>query len=389
MINKNDALYYDIVIAGGGAAGLSLAYRLADLKFKHLKIALVDPVHKSGTDHTWCSWLKGDHIFDQCAQNNFSKIRVSGGSFNREFDIHPFRYRMIESYKFYDFVNPVIDQAPHIVRIKKAIKSITEEQEKVKIILDSGESITGGRLMKSYVDNIEALKSNNDLYVDQHFKGWFIKTADPYFKVDTCTFMDFNIDQKGETRFMYVLPTSPCEALVEVAIFSNKILSHEEYDEIISGYISKNLGISEYEIKDTEFGIIPMTVKGFETSKSDKITLFGTAGGGVKASTGFAFERIQRQCDVIADSILYNKPVPQNIFPVRFTAYDATLLHIILSGKIAGADVFVRLFQKNTPQQLFKFLDDKTNLLEELRIMSTTDKLKFGTSFLSVIKSLS
>ena len=122
MKDLNAGNEFDYVIAGGGAAGLSLAYRLTFEKFKDYKIALVDPDIKSGIDHTWCSWLKGDNIFDNCAKNNFNRIKVAGKGFDKDYEISPYRYRMIESSKFYDFVNTAIDSAQNIKRFKSKIK---------------------------------------------------------------------------------------------------------------------------------------------------------------------------------------------------------------------------------------------------------------------------
>jgi lycopene beta-cyclase len=385
MSDLNSLEEFDYVIAGGGAAGLSLAYRFTLEKFSEYKIALVDPEVKSGTDHTWCSWLKGDNIFDNCAKNNFKRIKVAGKAFDKEFDISPYHYRMIESSRFYDFVNSAIENSPNVKRFTSKIQQVSQRESGVDVLMDSGSQIRGQHVFKSYLDKPANLKMNNNLYVDQHFKGWFIKTTEPYFDINMCTFMDFRIDQKGETRFMYVLPTSSHQALVEVAIFSNNMLTQENYDQIIADYIKEILHIKQYVVDDTEFGIIPMTVKGFESSDSEKITLFGTAGGGIKASTGFAFERIQRQCDAIIECIEQKKDINVSVFPKRFSLYDATLLNIIINGSISGEDVFIRLFKKNPPQQLFKFLDDRTTLSEEIKIMNSTDKIRFGRSFFEVV----
>jgi lycopene beta-cyclase len=70
--------------------------------------------------------------------------------------------------------------------------------------------------------------------------------------------MDFSVEQKGNTRFMYVLPTSKTEALLEYTLFSKELLSKEEYETEIQKYI-ENLGITEYEIIEKEQGNIPMT----------------------------------------------------------------------------------------------------------------------------------
>ena len=42
-------------------------------------------------------------------------------------------------------------------------------------------------------------------------------------------FMNFDIPQIGNTRFMYLLPFSPTKALVEYTLFSKDLLEKEEY----------------------------------------------------------------------------------------------------------------------------------------------------------------
>ena len=65
--------------------------------------------------------------------------------------------------------------------------------------------------------------------------------------------MDFSVEQKGNTRFMYVLPTSPTEALLEYTLFSKELLSKEEYEAEIEKYLQQ-LGISHYTILEKEIG---------------------------------------------------------------------------------------------------------------------------------------
>lgn len=379
---------YDFVIAGGGAAGLSLAYRLAQPSFKHLSIAIIEPELKNSNDHTWCSWVSGQNIFDNCATTSFDKVKISDGKkYIKTLETKPYSYRMIPSSLFYKEIDTVLDGVTHIDRISAKIDLIHEDEDQVELTLDNGNRVVGNHLFKSYIDLdvIQKAKSHR-LYVDQHFKGWFIKTAKPFFDVNECTMMDFSIDQYGETRFMYVLPTSTTQALVEVAIFSNSIITQEGYDAIITQYIEKDLAITEYTIEEEEFGIIPMTTYDFEQHNTTRITLFGTGGNGVKASTGYAFTRIQEQCDSIVSAIAGGKKDFRPKFPKRFKIYDATLLEVILYDKsVSGKGVFIDLFKKNKITSIFKFLDNKTNFWEELALMWTTDKVKFGKAFLRAL----
>ena len=72
---------------------------------------------------------------------------------------------------------------------------------------------------------------NQDKYpvLQQHFVGWFIKTKQAAFDPEKVLFMDFDIPQRNETRFLYVLPLDQYNALVEYTLFSEKLLKQEEY----------------------------------------------------------------------------------------------------------------------------------------------------------------
>jgi hypothetical protein len=53
---------------------------------------------------------------------------------------------------------------------------------------------------------------------------------------------------KGNTRFMYVLPTSTSEAFTRIYLFSHDLLE-KKYEIEIQNYMS-NLGITDYEITE-------------------------------------------------------------------------------------------------------------------------------------------
>jgi len=101
--------------------------------------------------------------------------------------------------------------------------------------------------------------------------------------------MDFSVEQQGNTRFMYVLPTSSTEALLEYTLFSKDLLSKDEYENEIETYLHK-LGITEYEIVEKEQGTIPMTSYQFWKHNTKNILNIGSAGGWTKASTGYTFK---------------------------------------------------------------------------------------------------
>ena len=90
-------------------------------------------------------------------------------------------------------------------------------------------------------------RQNEYPVLQQHFVGWFVQTKEPVFTAEKPTFMDFSVAQKGNTRFMYVLPTSATEALVEYTLFSANLLPKAEYETAIKDYLQQ-LGVTSYTI---------------------------------------------------------------------------------------------------------------------------------------------
>ena len=364
------AIKYDYIICGAGAAGLSLALRLTATRYKHLNILIIDKTRRTGNDHTWCFWENGPSPYDDLLSSAYDHIYFHSDSFSKRISIAPYRYKMLQSSPFYAFAWEKINDSPHIHFVEDAVLAISEKEDRA-VVQTSGDSFESSQVFTSiFTGDID---KSEELYVDQHFKGWFIKSQEDIFDPGTATFMDFRIDQEGECRFFYVLPSSTREALVEIAIFSNDLLKVEDYDPIIEKYIADYIGKSEYDIVEKEYGVIPMTSYPFWKHASARIFPIGAAGGAVKPSSGFAFKRIQEHSDSIAEAIAKGEAVSQtyDAFKSRFYLYDKILLDVILKQNKPGDDIFTDLFKHNKASSVFKFLDGKTSLLEESRIFTT------------------
>jgi lycopene beta-cyclase len=213
-------------------------------------------------------------------------------------------------------------------------------------------------------------------YLVQHFKGIFIKTTAPVFKPEEPTLMDFRVAQHQDCRFMYVLPVNAHEALVEYTGFSETALEQEEYDREIQTYLRDLLNITEYDITHEEVGSIPMTDAPFSKSLSEQVINIGTAGGATKASTGYTFSFIQRQCAAIAKNLAQGrKPLAgsQTLLD-KFAFYDSVFLRVLTEKKQQPWEVFHAMFSKLPASLILKFLNEETSLLEDLRIMNAVDK---------------
>ena len=230
-------------------------------------------------------------------------------------------------------------------------------------------------VFNSYI--IDGSRSGKEISMLQHFKGWIIETPSPVFDPFVATFMDFRVVQNKGTTFAYVLPFTSNKALVEYTLFTEEVLTDEEYDHELTSYIKDFLSIKDYRITEKEIGVIPMTTRKARFY-SNGVYHIGTVGGQTKASTGYTFQFIQRQSDLVISYLNQNKDLRQvPPAPNRFKFYDKVLLDVLHNDRVKGRDIFTSMFRRNKPQRVLKFLDNKSSLAEEVKIISTLPTLPF------------
>lgn len=367
---------YDIIICGGGCAGLSLAYRLCDPTYEHLRILIIDRDHKESNDRTWSFWHQGGHPFEEIVHHEWSRVSVYGEYDMADMTIAPYTYQTIRGIDFYDFCKKRIKAASHIEWLHEEVIAVSETEDHVVVTLNDRE-LTASYAFDSIVRDFP---TQDKLFVWQHFLGWIIKTDKACFDPDCATFMDFRTDQAGETRFIYVLPTSETEALVEATIFGKALVPDDEYERMIKNYIHEYLDGIPYSILEVEKGKIPMTTSTFDSRSTTRIIPIGTRNATVKPSSGYAFVRIQEEVDHLAQSIKKSviRPAKRKW---RYNLYDKTLLNVLITNKVSGRQVFSMLFHKNTPQAIFRFLDEKSTLWDEIKLFSTLPFWAFLRAF--------
>jgi lycopene beta-cyclase len=368
---------YQIIIAGAGAAGLSLAMHLIEAGInKDKRILLIDKSSKRGNDRTWCFWETGKGAFEECVIQQWDNVSFLAPQFSKKLNLLPYRYKMIRGIDFYRYCLNKISKAENITIINETIQEIKESG----VVVTESNKYSGEIIFNSAISLSK--KDNKYHQLLQHFKGWYIETEEEIFDHTTATLMDFTIEQKNECRFMYELPVSKSKALIEFTLFSENLLKEEEYEKEIGDYIEKKHPGLTYTISEKEFGIIPMTDQPFPSYNGTKIINIGTIGGATKASTGYTFQFIQKQCKLIVDCISKNNSFEKlnKLKPSRFHFYDRVFLRVLRERKEPAYKIFTDLF-KNLPDALpFKFLAEETEIQEEIRVLSAFNKSLFSSA---------
>jgi lycopene beta-cyclase len=353
---------YDLAIIGDGCSSFLLLNELSKYSdFKNKKVLLLGDGQEK--QRSWCLWDKQlEAPFDRMVKHAWSNlIFESLGSHIKE-SIAPYQYFYIPGENFFQyFQNIFLPKFPQISYIIDRGIDILGEPENFKILAEK--EIYNAKM----VYNSAFLCKRPMIDIWQHFRGWFIEFDQPILDSGTAVLMDFSIDQGDECRFMYVLPTSSTKALVELTFLSNEPKSPEEYDIEISKYIHKHF-VDSFEVIEKEYGQIPMQQGVFRHMGINGETNIGTLAGMVKASTGYAFKRMLEDSRELAKAYFEGK-VPSRITEKnRFAFYDSLLLWIIKYEPSACRGIFIRLFQKRRMHTILKFMDQKTNLWEEINI---------------------
>jgi lycopene beta-cyclase len=359
---------FDHIIAGGGCAGLSLAYHMHTLGCTSTML-IIDREHKSANDRTWCSWTAEATPFDHLAQYTWSELSFADTIGKKHQSIGNYRYQLLRSADFYHHIRQILTSNPKIHFITAEITDFGEVGEQAYV------EANGERFFARYLFNSTQLRQPTEkegTSLLQHFMGWWVRTKTPQFDPSKAMLMDFRVPQYGQTRFAYVLPVDQHLALVEYTVFSKAILSPPVYQDALKLYIQQVLGITDYVIEEQEFGVIPMANTCINFSVGQRVIPIGTTGGAVKPSSGYAFQRIQQQTQRLAQQIKNGDPIDPRIPQAkRFRFYDDLLLHILSHHGHESQGIFSRLFRRNQFTSILRFLDERSHLHQELPLLAS------------------
>ena len=375
--------HYHYIFTGSGLSALMTVYEmLLSGKFEDKSILLIDENAKKVNDRTWCFWDE-DNLFEDIVSKKWNQAVYANEKFNRVLELTPYQYKKINGLDFYELVFKKISEHKNIHFLNQKVVDFSELGNHC-VVKTEQETFTCNKVFNS-IYNPEVVTAQTKFpLIHQHFIGWFIKSKEAVFTPNCATFMDFSVEQKGNTRFMYVLPTSSTEALLEYTLFSKNLLSKEEYEAEIQKYI-ENLSIFEYEIIEKEQGNIPMTCYPFWKHNTKNIVNIGSAGGWTKASTGYTFKNATKKSKALVQFLKSESDFTKFHKKDKFWFYDLLLLDILSSKNELGSKIFSSMFKAGDSSVIFKFLDEETSISEDLQLIWKCPKMIFVKALISRI----
>jgi lycopene beta-cyclase len=374
---------YDFILAGGGAAGLSLAYHLVHSPLKDASILIVDPESKDANDRTWSFWTHNSSTFDAIVHRSWDCLQFVGEGLDKTLEISPYRYQMIRGLDFYRHVHQALAAFPNVEFLQGKVTHIQDGPGFAEATVE-GQTFQAAWIFDSRPAHPEVNTSRYHA-LRLYFKGWAIQTAGPAFTPQAATLMDFRTPQRGDTRFFYVLPFSEDRALVEYTVFTASRVGAYECQAALENYLAGVQGIGEYHILSAEGGCIPVTDQPAQRRAGARVMNIGARGGRIKPTTGYAFARIQQDSIAIVRSLVeQGSPFHIPADSERYRLLDSILMEIMTSQGEEIQPIFTALFRNNPPARLFRFLDEVASPQEILMLIETLPRRIFLETLLKM-----
>tara|TARA_E500000178_G_scaffold298543_1_gene305764 strand:- start:2032 stop:3141 length:1110 start_codon:yes stop_codon:yes gene_type:complete len=284
---------FDLILIGAGVSGLSLINQLA--KTSSMNVLLIGP--KDLRQQTISFWQRENvsEWYSEFIIKAWSKWSIQHQQSRCTHHSNRYVYRSIDGLKLKKITEDKILLAENITRLYQKANDIEKVHGGFKVVSEG--SIFFG---KNVIDTRHG--SSQDNLLKQHFLGIRVSLPKPYQFNDTIMLMDFDIQKPKEVGFIYVLPFTNSDILIEATFFSKQLFEKDIYYSMIQDWMTKTLNISmnDCEILFEEYGNIPMHEVKYTNQAVQKLGLSGNA---MRLSTGYAFLGIQEQVKSIISNV--------------------------------------------------------------------------------------
>jgi lycopene beta-cyclase len=360
----------DLVVLGGGCAGLSLALRLAEEPGRCRRARVLESRADYTNDRSWCFWRLGPHRYDSLVRRSWPRLAVRSSARTVPIDCAGTPYQMLEAGTFYDHARSVVSSGD-AMRLDLGV-SVAGPPRPVP----GGwriETSAGGLTAAQVIDTRPSRPPRHgDSVLWQSFLGQELVCDRPVFDAGRVELMDFAPDAPHAVAFTYVLPLTSDHALVETTLFDPEPHGPADLARRQRQAVHRLCGGAQARVVRTESGVLPMGLARREAALGPGHVRVGLTSGAARPATGYAFQRIQRWADGCAEALRRGQPASGHApDPLLTRLMDRLFLDVLRTHPERGPELFTSLFERAATPRVVRFLSDRARLMDRIAVASS------------------
>ena len=376
---------FDLVILGGGCAGLSLSMALAAQGRLCPSTLVIEARTEYTNDRTWCYWADRSALVPCQAQHRWQTMRVAHAGQSVLLDCGSTPYQMVAAQDFYAAAQALIDQQSNMaLRLGTSVVGEPSRSDAVWNIRTSSGNVTA----RSVVDTRPAqLPRRDGATLWQSFYGQEIECSAAVFDPSSLDLMNFLTPNASDVSFVYVLPVTATRALIEVTVFGATPLAPRELSARLDAAVAQRVVNAAFTLLRSEHGILPMGLTDSTRSAHSSCARVGVMAGGARPSTGYAFQRIQRWAGECAQALVScGQPVGHRPDPLPLRVMDQIFLDVLRADPSRGGAIFFSLFSRAHPARVIRFLSGTAGVIDSLAVVAAMPVLPFVRAALAMTR---
>ncbi|WP_158221230.1 FAD-dependent oxidoreductase [Kineosporia sp. R_H_3] len=368
----------DAVVVGGGAAGLSLAARLATDGWGDRRVLVVDEVpldHDRSADRSWGWWSAQHGPVEAAAERAYDSVAVVTDRATRLVDLAPYRYRVVSLRALRAVTAAAVARTPGIEIVRARASEVVDGREGARVVVD-GETVEAAWVFDStgtWPGRRPGARGPRPAGAGHRmrFTGWEVRTYRNAFDPDVAVLCDARLPG-GRAAFVHVLPQDRRTALVEHTAYVPPGVPGPipaEAGQELTAYLRGVLAAGRFRVGRVEHGTIDLRPRA-PHRRGRRVLAVGAAGGLVRASSGYGFGAIQRDAAAVVRSLVeHGHPFAVPHRPWRHRWLDAVFLRALAREPAVLGPAFVAMFGGDDPLRVLRFLDDGTTWADDARLV--------------------
>jgi lycopene beta-cyclase len=341
-----------VAIVGAGVSGLLLARSVLD--HTQAKITLVAS-RRPLRPHLLSYWSATPTPFDSHAAASWSTIAVVADERVSRLPLTRQRYQTFHAQAWADEFLGDLRRSGRVALVDAWVDEIEDDLLHPAVITD------GQRLTADWVFDSRTSHVSPDYW--QRFEGWELVFDHREIDPSVATLLDFRTEQRGDFRFIYLLPISARHLFIEHV--STSPCDHAAAIEL---YLREVLALDRWVIVDREGGTTPLFRRPPPRGEG-RVIRIGVGAGLAKPCTGYALMRMWRDAEQIARRLAKgDHPAghPEGLSLYRVA--DLFCVDLLRTNPGRLEPLMHALFSRVSGDAVLSFLDGQASLRDQLAV---------------------